>query len=139
MDWITALPMYNVAPRIAADWQAFLRHVHAWVRPWLDERGDTLRIVEPDGPLEAFWLRDDVLFSQTCGYPLANALTGRVRLIATPQFDIPGCASGEYRSVMVASRRTGVRSIDACRGLRAAVNSYDSNSGMNLFRGAVAP
>jgi ABC-type phosphate/phosphonate transport system substrate-binding protein len=139
MDWITALPMYNVAPAVARDWQTLLQHVHAQLEPLLDHHGDTLRIVEPDSSLENFWLRDDLLLSQTCGYPLVNALAGRVRLIATPEFDIPGCAGGEYRSVIVANGRVGGSSIEAFRGLRAAINNPDSNSGMNLFRRAVAP
>lgn len=139
MDWITSLPMYNVAPTLARDWRAFLEQVRARLEPWLSARGDTLAIVEPDASLESFWLRDDLLLSQTCGYPLVNALADRVRLVATPEFDVAGCAGGDYRSVIVANKRAGVKSIEACRGLRAAVNNADSNSGMNLFRGAVAP
>lgn len=139
MDWITALPMYNVVPPVTRDWAAFLQRVQARLAPWLNDRGDTLQIVEHKDSLEAFWLRDDLLLSQTCGYPLVNALAGRVRLVATPEFTIPGCANGDYRSVIVANKRAGVTSLSDCRGLRAAFNNPDSNSGMNLFRGAVAP
>lgn len=105
----------------------------------LNERGDTLDIVDAGADLTAFWLRDDLLLSQTCGYPLVNALDGRVQLIATPLFDVPGCENGGYRSVLVAGAHVNAASLEACRGLRAVYNSDDSNSGMNLFRHAVAP
>ncbi|AET91347.1 putative ABC phosphate/phosphonate transporter, periplasmic ligand binding protein [Burkholderia sp. YI23] len=139
MHWIAALPMYNVTPALADDWRALLAHVRDGLADWLRARGDTLEIVDPGPDLTAFWLRDDVLLSQTCGYPLVHALANRVRLVATPDFDAPGCENGMYRSVIVAGAHGEARSIEACRGLRAAYNDDDSNSGMNLLRHAVAP
>jgi ABC-type phosphate/phosphonate transport system substrate-binding protein len=135
MNWIAALPMYNVTPELAADWREFLAHVCK--RP--DERADTLALVEPAEPLERFWLRDDLLLSQTCGYPLVHALRDRVRVIATPEFDIDGCAGGNYHSVLVTGAHVNAATLAQCEGLRAAFNSDDSNSGMNLLRDAVAP
>ncbi|SAK72857.1 phosphate/phosphonate ABC transporter substrate-binding protein [Caballeronia temeraria] len=139
MHWIAALPMYNVAPALATDWRTLLERVRERLAHWLDARGDTLDIVDPGADLTAFWLRDDVLLSQTCGYPLVHALADRVRVVGAPDFDVPGCENGAYRSVIVAGVHVDARSIDACRGLRAAYNDDDSNSGMNLFRHAVAP
>jgi len=139
MDWVAALPMYNVTPSLARDWRALLEHVRRHMHPWLDARGDALHIVESDTSLTEFWLRNDLLLSQTCGYPLVHALAGRVQLVSTPAFHADGCERGEYRSVLVANRRAGVTSLAACRGLRAAFNNADSNSGMNLLRAAVAP
>ncbi|SAK57342.1 ABC phosphate/phosphonate transporter, periplasmic ligand binding protein [Caballeronia hypogeia] len=139
MHWTAALPMYNVTPALAADWRALLECVRRNIAPWLDARGDALELVDPGPDLTAYWLRDDTLLSQTCGYPLVHALADRVRLVATPDFDAPGCADGNYRSVIVAGAHVEARSIDACRGLRAVYNDDDSNSGMNLLRHAVAP
>jgi ABC-type phosphate/phosphonate transport system substrate-binding protein len=140
MKWVAALPMYNVTPALADDWRALLAHVHARMRPWLDPRGDSLAIVEPLGAtLSDFWLRDDILLSQTCGYPLVHSLANRVQLVATPAFRVDGCENGDYHSVLVASRAIDARSLEDCRGLRAAYNSDDSNSGMNLLRQSVAP
>lgn len=139
MHWIAALPMYNVAPALAADWRTLLERVRANLADWLNARGDTLDIVDPGPDLPAFWLRDDVLLTQTCGYPLVHALAGRVRLVAAPDFAVDGCDDGSYRSVLVAGTQVAARSIEACSGLRAACNADDSNSGMNLFRHAVAP
>jgi ABC-type phosphate/phosphonate transport system substrate-binding protein len=139
MHWIASLPMYNVAPALAADWRALLNDVHAELSPWLDARGDTLSIVDAGSDLPAFWLRDDLLLSQTCGYPLLHALDGRVNLVATPSFDAPGCSEGTYRSALVVGAHVEAASLEACRGLRAVYNDDDSNSGMNLLRHAVAP
>lgn len=139
MQWIAALPMYNVAPALADDWRAWLDAALARVSGRLIARGDTVRIVDPGADLTAFWLRDDVLLSQTCGYPLLHALNGRVQLVATPDFDASACEHGGYRSVLVAGAQVEAASLEACRGLRAVYNDDDSNSGMNLFRHAVAP
>ncbi|SAK58282.1 ABC phosphate/phosphonate transporter, periplasmic ligand binding protein [Caballeronia calidae] len=139
MHWIAALPMYNVTPALAADWRTLLERVRERLAEWLGARGDTLGIVDAGPDLTAFWLRDDVLLSQTCGYPLVHALANRVRLVAAPDFDVPGCENGTYRSVIVAGAHVAATSIEACRGLRAVYNDDDSNSGMNLFRHAVAP
>jgi ABC-type phosphate/phosphonate transport system substrate-binding protein len=139
MNWVAALPMYNVTPALAGDWRTLLERVRRHMQPWLDARGDTLELVDPETSLTEFWLRDDVLLSQTCGYPLVHALDRRVQLVTTPVFAVDGCAGGDYRSVLVARKASGVASLAACRGLRVAYNSDDSNSGMNLLRHAVAP
>jgi ABC-type phosphate/phosphonate transport system substrate-binding protein len=132
MTWIAALPMYNVTPALAAVW-----------REWL---GDVLKAVEPacrivldaDDDLHALWRRPDLLISQTCGYPLMHGLREQVQLIATPQFDAPGCDGADYSSVLVTRADAPFDSLAACRGARAACNQDDSNSGMNVFRHAVA-
>ncbi|MDR5838565.1 PhnD/SsuA/transferrin family substrate-binding protein [Caballeronia sp. LZ034LL] len=139
MRWIAALPMYNVSPALAADWRELLHHVRANLADWLQARGDTLDIVDADADLTAFWLRDDLLLSQTCGYPLVHALASRVELLGAPSFDLPSCDDGRYHSVLVVGANVGANSLEACRGLRAASNAADSNSGMNLLRHAVAP
>ncbi|KND55926.1 ABC-type phosphate/phosphonate transport system, periplasmic component [Candidatus Paraburkholderia kirkii] len=139
MPWIAALPMYDVTPALAANWRTLLERVRARLADWLGARGETLGIVDPGPDLTAFWLRDDLLLSQTCGYPLVHALAGRMRLVAVPDFNVPGYDEGTYRSVLVAGVHVPARSIEACRGLRAVYNADDSNSGMNLFRHAIAP
>ncbi|WP_250473820.1 PhnD/SsuA/transferrin family substrate-binding protein [Caballeronia sp. GAFFF1] len=139
MHWTAALPMYNVTPALAADWRALLDAVHARLADRLKARGDTLGIADAVSDLSAFWLREDLLLSQTCGYPLLHALDDRVQLVATPDFDAPGCENGGYRSVLVAGAHVNAASLADCRGLRAVYNDDDSNSGMNLFRHAVAP
>ncbi|RQS90731.1 phosphate/phosphite/phosphonate ABC transporter substrate-binding protein [Burkholderia seminalis] len=139
---IAVLPMYNVTPRHAALWRALLRDA-------LDafaQAGGPADVALPDDPfddLHALWRRDDLLLSQTCGYPYRMlGLRDVVRLIATPAFDADGCDGARYSSVLVVSARVhagGATTLAACRGLRAAFNGEDSHSGMNAFRHAVAP
>ncbi|MFM0370301.1 phosphate/phosphite/phosphonate ABC transporter substrate-binding protein [Paraburkholderia aspalathi] len=132
MTWIAALPMYNVTPALATVWREWLDDVLRMVSP-------ACRIVEPDEELHGFWRRPNVLLSQTCGYPLVHGLNEQVQVIATPQFDAPGCAGADYSSVLVTRAESQFDSLAACRGARAAYNQDDSNSGMNVFRHAVAP
>lgn len=141
-SWIAVLPMYNVTPRHAALWRALLRDA-------LDafaNAGGPVDVARPDTPfddLHALWRRDDLLLSQTCGYPYRMlGLRDVVRLIATPVFDADGCDGVHYSSVLVVSARVhagGATTLAACRGLRAGYNGADSHSGMNAFRHAVAP
>ncbi|KVL08319.1 phosphate/phosphite/phosphonate ABC transporter substrate-binding protein [Burkholderia sp. MSMB1826] len=140
--WIAVLPMYNVTPRHTTLWRALLRDA-------LDgfaKAGGPAGVALPDAPfddLQALWRRDDLLLSQTCGYPYRMlGLRDTVRLIATPVFDAPGCDGARYSSVLVVSARAhagGATTLAACRGLRAAFNGEDSHSGMSAFRHAIAP
>jgi ABC-type phosphate/phosphonate transport system substrate-binding protein len=132
MTWIAALPMYNVTPALATAWRAWLDDVLRMAKP-------ACRIVEPDEELHGFWRRPNILLSQTCGYPLMHGLHEQVQVIATPRFDAPGCEGADYSSVLVTRAQSQFDSLAACRGARAAYNQADSNSGMNVFRHAVAP
>jgi ABC-type phosphate/phosphonate transport system substrate-binding protein len=161
--------MYNLTPTIAADWLAWLRLLEAKLgdigvlesghvghvagnEPPVHRSASTptcaagihtpasIRIVDDCGPdLDVFWSSDRLLLSQTCGYPLTHALAGKVQLVATPEFDVPGCAGPDYSSVFVVRADDGAASLGDYRGRRAALNNPDSNSGMNVFRHAIAP
>ena len=50
----------------------------------------------------ALWREPDLLFSQTCGYPLTHRYRGRLQLVATPQYRAPGCDGANYRSLIMA-------------------------------------
>ncbi|MDN7877190.1 phosphate/phosphite/phosphonate ABC transporter substrate-binding protein [Burkholderia aenigmatica] len=142
-SWIAALPMYNVTPRYDALWRALLRDA---LDAFANAGGPAADVALPDesfDDLHALWRRDDLLLSQTCGYPYRMlGLRDVVRLIATPSFDADGCDGAHYSSVLVVSARAhaaGATTLAACRGLRAAFNGRDSHSGMNALRHAVAP
>jgi ABC-type phosphate/phosphonate transport system substrate-binding protein len=134
MTWQAALPMYNVSPRLRAGYWALLEALllEADVRGAVELAGDT-------GPLLDFWQRPDLLLSQTCGFPFLRALRGHAMLVATPCFDVPGCAGSDYSSVLVARAGGGIGTLADARGRVAAANERHSNSGMNVLRHAVAP
>lgn len=85
------------------------------------------------------WLQPDLLLAQTCGYPFIKELQGKVRLVATPVYSFPGGAGAERASFLIASDRNEATVLEDFRGSRAAINDRMSNSGMNLFRAALAP
>ena len=61
------------------------------------------------------------------------------RLVATPVYDHPGCGGPFKCSFIVVGEDSGARSLEDLRGTRAAINEPFSNSGVNLFRAAIAP
>jgi ABC-type phosphate/phosphonate transport system substrate-binding protein len=85
------------------------------------------------------WREPGLIFGQTCGYPYMTLLRGAVALIATPIYDLPGCDGANHRSFLVARANDPRREAREFRGARAAINGWDSNSGANLFRAAIAP
>jgi len=124
---IASLPMYDWPElREATDawWAGIARHLG--VAAHLD-RG-------PDHT--AAWLRPDLLFGQTCGYPFTHALRGKVRLVATPHYDADGCEGPDYCSIVFAREAAPLA---AFRGRRAAVNHADSMSGMLALKLVFAP
>jgi ABC-type phosphate/phosphonate transport system substrate-binding protein len=95
-------------------------------------------LTEP-AELEAHWLAPDLLFTQTCGYPLTHVLAGKVQLLATPCYSAPGCDGATYRSYVVVREDSGIETPEDLRGKRVAYNGTDSQSGYNTLRHLVAP
>ena len=84
------------------------------------------------------WLDPDLLFSQTCGYPLTHILAERVTVIAIPIYDAPGCEGSEYSSMVIVPENLKVDTLADLSGLDVAINGWDSHSGFNIFRAMVA-
>ena len=85
------------------------------------------------------WLSPDLLYSQTCGYPLRHAIRGKVRLVATPCYEAPGCEGASYRSIVLVPKASSARTLADLRGARIAFNGADSQSGYNVLRFITAP
>ncbi len=124
---IAALPMYDWPEvRQATDlwWQAIARRLGVDLPLWRA------------GVFSSAWLRDDLLFAQTCGYPFTHGLTGRVSYVATPHYAADGCDGPRYQSIVMAREE---RPLGAFRGSVAAVNTPDSMSGMLALKLVFAP
>ena len=133
---ISILPMYDI-PELRAQTDAF----------W-----DSLRVVfqelglehvpeylsRPDDLISA-WLNPGLFLGQTCGYPLVTYLRGRVGLVSVPAYTAEGCAGAYYRSAIMIRRTMTIQNLSDLKGKICAINSYDSNSGMNLLRAIIAP
>ena len=131
---IAVLPMYDFPWTAAANdalWAAIsARLAEAGVQsPTRLTRG---------GDLPGFWRHPGLIFGQTCGYPYASGLQDAVTLIATPEYSFPGCEDASHRSFIVRRVTDPRRELSEFRGATAALNAYDSNTGMNLFRATIA-
>ncbi len=73
------------------------------------------------------WRSPDLLLAQTCGLPYRARLHRAVALVATPDYGLPGCPPGHYRSVIVA--RAGEDPDRSRPGPRLAYNEGLSQSG----------
>lgn len=135
-SWRLALPMYNVTPALGAAWEALLGAVIGGLRRrgWTDPQ----QIVPSPDKLMEFWRSADLLLSQTCGYPLVTELGHDVRVLAAPEFALPGCEGVNYCSLILVPEH-GARSLEALRGTVAVINQPHSHSGMNALRHTIAP
>ena len=132
---IAGLPMYD----------------HSWVHPATDRLWgmirDRLRARGIDAPqrlsrdrdIAVVWNDQGLLHGQTCGYPLWKGLRRKVEVLGAPIYGFSGCEGPNHRSFIVAHRDNARKTLAEFRGDRAAVNGFDSNTGMNLFRAAIAP
>jgi ABC-type phosphate/phosphonate transport system substrate-binding protein len=130
--------MYAFTDDLKLAWQAFFRLFHGLA----DDNNDiddtldlTLRF---DTDLRT--LRDDRLFmGHTCGYPLMKNLQDKLSPICVPVFNVDVCDGIYYASTFITSVNSQIQSLQDCYQGVAAFNGRDSNSGMNVFRHALAP
>lgn len=133
--FVAALPMYDFASTAQANdalWSAMARRLR-------DAGIDAPLELTRGAPPGEIWRSPRLLFGQACGYPWVRSLRGVASLLAAPRYGLPGCAGAEHCAFFIAPRRLAAERLGAFRGLRAACNARDSNTGMNLLRHAIAP
>lgn len=133
---IASLPMYDLPEvRAATDawWAGLARAFRAEGLEGVPEH------LTRGGRIETHWLAPDLLFTQTCGYPLTHGLSGRVRLIATPCYRAAGCHGPSYCSVVLVRAESPAGELAELRGARCAVNHPHSQSGYSALRALAAP
>lgn len=130
-----SLPMYDL-PELRqhhdAFWRALRRRLGALGEDGLPEALER-------GPRALAWSDPDLLFSQTCGYPLTRRLRGQVRYIATPCYEAHGCVGAWYRSAVMVRADAPFGCLEDLRGGVCAFNDADSHSGYNALRALLAP
>ena len=136
MGACASLPMYDLPElRAATDawWAGLARALRA---AGLETVPDALTRQDDH---EALWREPELLFSQTCGYPLTHAYRDALRTVATPVYDAPGCEGCRYSSVIVVRAEDPAADLAAMKGKCVAVNSRTSHSGCNALRRSLAP
>ncbi|MFT3965224.1 MAG: PhnD/SsuA/transferrin family substrate-binding protein [Sphingobium sp.] len=133
---IAALPMYD-PPWLRAANDRLWSHIARRLR----DRGldDAPAALDREGEPEDIWASPSLLLGQACGYPLVTRLRESVQLVATPHYAAEGCEGAFHRAAIVVRRDDPARVPADLRGRRAGMNGHDSNTGMNLFRAAIAP
>ena len=87
----------------------------------------------------AAWTDPDLVLSQTCGMPYRNQLHDRVSLVGTPDFGVPGCEPGYYRSAIVVRADDTRDDVSEYRDAVLAFNGEGSQSGYAAIHHHVAP
>jgi ABC-type phosphate/phosphonate transport system substrate-binding protein len=133
---MAALPMYDFPE---------LRHAHDQFWAALARRlvaggvtGVPKHLARDVGHRET-WRHPGLLLGQACEYPISKSLRGVLRIIARPRYTAPGCDGDSYRSAVLVRVDEPAGSLADLRNRRCVINEPDSNSGMNLFRAALAP
>ncbi len=135
MSWTASLPMYNLSE---------MRAVNA--RFWEALRGLLLEAGLSDLPLELSFERapvpdrigPEVLFSQTCGYPLETIFRGSAIRLGTPCYGAPGCDGPIHCGLFVVPAAAKARELRDLEDGVFLLNHRHSNSGMNLPRRSLA-
>jgi ABC-type phosphate/phosphonate transport system substrate-binding protein len=136
MTATASLPMYDLPGMRAANaalWSALVTELR---RHGLTDIPANLSL--DDGPAPGRNVAD-ILFTQTCGYPLQTIHRDQLRLLGTPSYDAPGCGAMTHRSFIIVREGDPAQAPDDLRGRHFALNARHSNSGMNLPRHLFAP
>ncbi|MCA9602110.1 MAG: PhnD/SsuA/transferrin family substrate-binding protein [Polyangiales bacterium] len=134
--WRAALPMYDLPELRAAHERLWARIAEALRDANFHHAPSTLTWDEPP---ESTWRAPDLLFGQTCGYPLMTELRDSVRVVGAPVYRAEGAVGATYRSIIIVPNLESASSIAGLRGAVAAINQRGSHSGENALRHLVAP
>ena len=127
-----ACGMYAFTDELRQAWQSVFDRVF----PRLDNRDLNRELLFETG--RPVLLDDNLYVGHTCGYPLVTHLRNRLTPFCVPLFDVPGCSGKKYSSQIIVPTDADIESLADCRDAIVAINTSDSNSGMNALRHALA-
>ena len=88
-------------------------------------------------PLERLWTGGDILFSQTCGWPLVEKLGRSVALLCGPVYNVEGCKSTMYSSRIVCRADDTRSKLKDFQGSTVAINGENSQSGFQAMKSSL--
>lgn len=124
--------MYAFDDSLQTAWQALFQNT-ARLAPALNLPDHVLFTDSTEKTLDP-----ETRLAHTCGYPLVTRFKGLLAPLCVPCFDVEGCEDGFYHSLFLVRDGDKAHKLADCKGYRAAMNHVESNSGMNVFRAAVA-
>ncbi|MCP4874354.1 MAG: PhnD/SsuA/transferrin family substrate-binding protein [Gammaproteobacteria bacterium] len=127
---IIACGMYAFTPELEQAWQQLFDI-------FIEVSGDAA-ISLSLGSDQTLLREPDLLFGHTCGYPLMTRLKDYLTPFCVPVFDVPGTDGKFYSSRFIIGASSTIDSLAQSQNKIAVINDADSNSGMNVFRHAVA-
>jgi ABC-type phosphate/phosphonate transport system substrate-binding protein len=135
MRFTASLPMYNFPEMREVNgrfWEA-LRGL--LFEAGLDDAPEILTFERRPVPER---LEPNMLFSQTCGYPLETVFKGQAIRLGAPVYDVPGCNGATHCAFFLVRDDSPAQHLGDLKGGVFLLNSPVSNSGMNLPRRALA-
>jgi len=133
---ISALDMYD-RPETAAANDALWAAIHTrLLDAGIVDAPETL--TRGANPWE-IWRSPDLLVSQTCGMPFRTKLHNHVTLIGTPDYGLPDCDPGYYRSSFVVHKDNPATQLSDFNGKTFAYNESLSQSGWAAPQNHLAP
>jgi ABC-type phosphate/phosphonate transport system substrate-binding protein len=133
---IAAFPLYDF-PQLRFETEAFWHAIAKRLRDaGLREVPNRLNRSQD---YSAAWRNPGLLLGQACGCPLMKRFRDTARIVATPVYTSPGCEGSRHCSVFITNAKSKFGTLSDFRGGICAVNGFDSNTGMNLLRAAIAP
>lgn len=123
---IASLGMYDRPETAAANdrlWARIRDNLRAEGQPAPDA------LTRGNGAYWDAWNSENLVFSQTCGFPYRALLHVKVALIGTPDYGIAGCLPGHYCSVFVARNHDAREGLADYSTARFAYNEDLSQSG----------
>jgi hypothetical protein len=131
---IASLAMYDW-PQVAAE------HDRLWslIRAALADEGiDAPAGLTRNGSLWDIWESPDLILGQTCGMPFRTRLHGKVTLVGTLDYALPGAPAGYYYSELI-TRADEPGDLMDFIDRTLAFNGQDSQSGWAAPQNHVAP
>jgi ABC-type phosphate/phosphonate transport system substrate-binding protein len=135
MTATASLPMYNLPEMRAVNARFWAALRGLLLEAGLDDIPESLTFERTPVPPR---LEPEMLFSQTCGYPLETVFKGQAIRLGTPVYAAPGCAGPTHRAFFVVPEASPARRLGDLQDGVFLLNSPVSNSGMNLPRRALA-
>ena len=124
-----AYPMYN-----QVETQTWVNHWWQALCAELQSRGlqAPAELTQPQDYYQ-HWQDQDLLLSQTCGYPLTHHLAGKVQYLITPCYDTPYNKGAYYCSLLIVQASNSAQTFADLQGMSFTYNSLDSQSGYNCL------